>query len=435
MGIEYGAKNLYSAYGVPALDLTFADKKNLIDRISGNNLFTFTRTSSATYVGSDGLIKSASANEARFDHNPITGASLGLLIEEQRSNLFTYSKDFSSGWNPNQVTITTNSALAPDGTNTAALITTNTVSSYNTIEQAPTLSTNTDYCYSVFVKLVSGSGTSSRVVFGSANNLVSPVYASWGLQLDTLAETTDGNTPTVKGYIAYPNGWYRIYMVLNTSAQTNAAVAIRFGTGGVDNVATFYVWGAQVEAGSFPTSYIPTTASTVTRTGDSASITGSNLTSFYNQNQGTLFCRFRNFGYGNAYHAGSGVSFDNNQFQRNMISLNMRRDGPFYRNGALVIFNDTTFTDSLTTSGSSNNINDTVNYYNFVGSFSSTKRAFTYNGITPGVNSTTITMPTISRFLISTNSNYVYDAFTGYISRISYYPFQLTDSQLQNLTK
>jgi hypothetical protein len=197
-----------------------------------------------------------------------------------------------------------------------------------------------------------------------------------------------------------------------------------------------YMWGAQLEKGDFLTSYIPTPSTTVvTRNADSASITGSNLTSFYNQTQGTLFCRFRNFGYGNAYHAGGGgVSFDNSQFQRNMISLNMRRDGPFYRNGALVIFNDTTFTDNLTTSGSSNNISDTVNYYNFVGSFSSSRRAFTYNGLTPGVNTPTITMPTISRFVISTNSNYVYDPFTGYISKISYYPSQLTDTQLQNLT-
>jgi hypothetical protein len=182
-------------------------------------------------ITSDGLILALDA-----------GNSKGFDDDE---NLFTYSKDFSSGWSANQVTIVANSALAPDDTNTAALITTNTVSAYNTIQQTPTLSTNTNYCYSVFVKLVSGSGTSSRVVFASANDLVSPAYVSWGLQLDTLAETSDGNTPTIKGYISYPNGWYRIYMVLNTSTQTNAIVSIRFGTSGVDNVTTVYLWGAQ----------------------------------------------------------------------------------------------------------------------------------------------------------------------------------------------
>jgi hypothetical protein len=181
-------------------------------------------------------------------------------------NLWTYSEQFDNGaWGKNQVTVTANQGIAPDGTLTADLVTTNTVSAYNTLNQFPTLSTNTNYCYSVFVKLVSGSGTSSRVVFGAANSGVSPVYASWGLQLDTLAETSDGNTPTVKGYIPYPNGWYRLYMVINTSGQTNPSVGIRFGTGSADTVNTFYVWGAQLERGSSVTDYYPTTSTTKTR--------------------------------------------------------------------------------------------------------------------------------------------------------------------------
>lgn len=185
---------------------------------------------------------------------------------DKYENFLTYSEDFSNvAWGKSNVSVTANQGIAPDGTLTADLVTTNTVSAYNTLEQFPTLSTNTNYCYSVFVKLVSGSGTSSRVVFGSANDQVSPVYASWGLQLDTLAETSDGNTPTVKGYIPYPNGWYRLYMVINTSLQTNANVSIRFGTGGADTVNTFYVWGAQLEKGSSVTDYYPTTATTKTR--------------------------------------------------------------------------------------------------------------------------------------------------------------------------
>ena len=86
MGIEYGSKNLYKEYGIPTLDLTFSGKKSLVDRISGNNLITFTRSSTATYIGSDGLVKYASANEGRLDYDQTTGESLGLLIEEARTN-------------------------------------------------------------------------------------------------------------------------------------------------------------------------------------------------------------------------------------------------------------------------------------------------------------------------------------------------------------
>ena len=74
------------------LDLRFAQNKNLTDTVSGNNLVTFTRASSGTYVGSDGLIKTAATNEARFDHDLATGESLGLLMEEARTNLFVKSE-------------------------------------------------------------------------------------------------------------------------------------------------------------------------------------------------------------------------------------------------------------------------------------------------------------------------------------------------------
>ena len=233
--------------------------------------FKFTRDSIGTFVDANGSIQTASGNEPRFDHDPVTGEFLGLLIEESRTNLFTYSEQFDI-WQKSNISITANQGIAPDGTLTADLVTTNTANTYNTLDQLTTLSTNTNYCYSVFVKLVSGSGTSSRVVFGSSSSGVSPVFASWGLQLDTLTETSDGNIPTIKGYISYPNGWYRLYMVINTSSQTNAKVQIRFGTGGVDNVATFYLWGAQLEIGPYASSYIATNGSSVTRAADLLSI-------------------------------------------------------------------------------------------------------------------------------------------------------------------
>ena len=103
----------------PTLNLNFAGSRTLDPRI------TFTRTSSATYMGRDGLVKIAPANSARFDHryNPTTGEieSLGLLVEEQRTNLITYSEDFSI-WtkqttSPGVVGITTTTeTTSPDGT-------------------------------------------------------------------------------------------------------------------------------------------------------------------------------------------------------------------------------------------------------------------------------------------------------------------------------
>ena len=71
----------------PTLDLNFARVKTLDPRI------TFTRSSGGSYVGADGLIKYAGVNEARFDHDPATGESLGFLVETTRTNLLSWSEE------------------------------------------------------------------------------------------------------------------------------------------------------------------------------------------------------------------------------------------------------------------------------------------------------------------------------------------------------
>ena len=73
----------------PTLDLNFAATKRLDPRI------TYSRASTGTFVGSNGLIQSAAVNQARFEHNPLTGESLGLLVEDARTNLVRYSQDMT----------------------------------------------------------------------------------------------------------------------------------------------------------------------------------------------------------------------------------------------------------------------------------------------------------------------------------------------------
>ena len=157
MAIVYGAN-----YGRPTLDLNFAKNKSLIDTISGRNLVTFTRSQTArgaTYVGADGLIKTAAANEPRFDHNPTTGESLGLLVEEARTNLITYSQAFNNtnysiGYDGGG--FTENATVAPDGTLTASKLTRNTGTSgafwgkYN--RQSIPVTNGTAYTLSCFLK-------------------------------------------------------------------------------------------------------------------------------------------------------------------------------------------------------------------------------------------------------------------------------------------
>ena len=97
----------------PSLNLNFARARALDPRI------TFTRASVGTYVGRDGLIKTAGNNEARFDHDPTTGESLGLLIEESRTNeVFNSSLFNESAGNPSfnqSAAVQQASEVGPDG--------------------------------------------------------------------------------------------------------------------------------------------------------------------------------------------------------------------------------------------------------------------------------------------------------------------------------
>jgi len=291
MGIHYGKADFIN-YGKPSLLLDFARNKSLVDRISGNNLITFERASIGTYVDENGLIKTAAADEARFDHNPETGESLGLLIEEQRTNLYTQSSDmYNSYWGPVNLIRTPNATIAPDGTNTATLLVANTTNGTHTIKPNIAISTSFN-TVSVFLKsngdqyfMIRGDNQSNFCVF----DLINGVIAS--------SSTLNSTTASI---MEYPNGWYKCIVsyipagvgndpefYLANSSTYNTASFSGTGANGV------YIWGAQLEAGAFPTSYIPTSGSTFTRQPDIAQITGTNFTDFYNQNEGSFIATFK----------------------------------------------------------------------------------------------------------------------------------------------
>jgi hypothetical protein len=99
--------------GVPVLSLDFLTSNTLDPRV------TFTRSTTATFVGSNGLIQTAAINAPRFDYNPVTLAPNGLLIEEQRVNSLLYSDQFQQATWSKVGVVTANATTAPDGTTTA----------------------------------------------------------------------------------------------------------------------------------------------------------------------------------------------------------------------------------------------------------------------------------------------------------------------------
>ena len=258
---------------------------------------TFTRGTNATYTNSAGNVQlTAGINNARFDYDPVTLACKGLLIEEARTNLLTYSEQFDNAiWSKGNITTIPEIIIAPSGQLAGdALIESTLASSYHYVDCTQTKSAAIKtYTYSVYVK---DKGRHVAITFSDngSNGVSGRVDPSTGTSLGAGAYGIGWASSSLT-ITSVSNGWYRVIMVFTTDASTvlgvqvslyNSSLSTNVYTG--DGVSGAYVWGAQLEAGAFPTSYIPTTTAAATRNADVASMTGTNFSSWYNQTQGTF---------------------------------------------------------------------------------------------------------------------------------------------------
>ena len=278
----------------PSLDLNFAANKSLVDDISGNNLITFSRASTGTFVGSNGLLQTAASGVPRFDHNGATGESLGLLVEEARTNQLIYSQDFAGNFEESNAVITANAGVSLDGQPNATKLsaTTSNTSHYVYLSDQ---STTSPRIVSLFVK----AAEYSRVWIGTAISITGP-YVSFDLTSNTVLQTAGSLVSGSARVEDVANGWKRIsFGTTETSTSRdnfmvglidpNATTTYRNGDSWVGTAGHgVLIWGGQIEPGAFPTSYIPTTGSQVTRAADVASMTGTNFSSWYNQSAGTV---------------------------------------------------------------------------------------------------------------------------------------------------
>ena len=436
--VTHPRDDIWNIGGTPSLDLNFASNRSLIDSVSSNNLVTFTRASGGTYVGDDGLVKTATTNEPRFDHDPVTRESLGLLVEEQRSNLLTGSEDFSpSYWVPlNSVSVSSNTVLSPDGNSNTDKFIENTNTTHKVLARNFTLTANTTYTYSLFVKSaernslmihVRKSDYSDR--FGASFNLSTQVATVETAGLGLLSSTD------IK---KYPNDWYRISITGNIGSNTSAVVTMYLiGGGGAfdigytgDGSSGIYLWGAQLEQGSFPTSYIPTSGSIVTRNADNASITGTNFSGWYNQSGYTIFTNHvsppvtQNGPYPRIFNITTTSSGDVNRLNHYHAPLVVGG----YRIGASVIENNTIGHVDLNTTFSQGLV------AKMASRFAENDSSLSLNGSIVG-NDNNSSINSVSRDILTIGAAINQQYLNSTISRFIYLPTRLPNTTLQRLTQ
>lgn len=321
--------------GVPVLSLDFLTSNTLDPRV------TFTRSTTATFVGSDGLIQTAAINAPRFDYNPVTLAPNGLLIEEQRVNLFLNSLINGTSLSTQSVTVT---AVA------------HTISFYGT---------GTITLSGAAVATVTGTG-----IYPSRRTL-------------TFTPTIGVLVCTVTGSVQY----------------------------------------AQIEAGLFATSFIPTAGSTVTRAADIALMTGTNFSSWYNASEGSIVAAFDVYspsavdGFGRVYQIDDTTN-------NNAIALTKQNGNTLFF--GIVSVAGATQAQLLTSALSANTPAKVATAYKLNDFGQAT------NGGTL-VTDTSGTIPTVTQIRLGSLTSGV-SSMNGHIRTITYYSSRLTNAQLQALT-
>ncbi len=393
----------------------------------------YTPTTTAPITRYVPKLMTAVSGQPRIDFDPVTLACRGLLIEESRTNLFQRSEEFDNAyWSKVSGTVTPNASTAPDGTTTMdKWVVDNTVTStaaYLNLGVTKAASATT-YTLSYFVKAaekggfriyVRDSATSANfsiVTFNITNGTIQTAASAGGTFTAASAPT-----PTDCG-----GGIYRCSLTFTTGTETSIAIRpFAMNSDGTaftgDGTSGIFVWGAQLEAGAFATSYIPTTTASATRAADVATMNGVNFSSWYRQDAGTFLVE-----------AGA---IDN------ISGTTARAYVSTFSSGLSDLFaieaRSSTNTRVRTVVGGVSVTPDVV--FDALGVSTKIAGAYGSNGATvavPGIAPATLTssLPTATSMYLGGRADGVAGAqINGSIRRVIYWPSRLTDAQLQALT-
>lgn len=406
-----GAANIAGASGFSAtrqrLNLNFLSGGSLDPRI------TTSGGTNGTRVNSAGLI--VPATTPRFDYDPVTLAPKGLLIEEARTNLLTGSADFTATYwtEAMEITVAADNAVSPDGGTNADKLTDITTSGVRHRLLRNYTFTAAAHTLSAYVKRIDHRWVRLFFYDGATN-----FFANFDLLNGVVGSKHASATSTIT---SVGSGWFRITLTATAAAAAGNIQIVMMDSDDAGSPVLYtgagtslMIWGAQLEAGSFATSYIPTTSATVTRAADVASMTGTNFSSWYNASEGTFLVEydtlFANTSPNSAYLAG----LDNSSSKRLLYVSSGSNQLSSY-DGATIISTPNVATGASAQKGGL--------------AYSAAGRAICANGgaVTTG------TGPFSGTSLNIGHSGGV-NSFNGHFRRLFYYPQRVSNAQLPALT-
>ena len=246
-----------------------------------------TFTGSIDYIS----IKEVTGDQPRLNYdisNGVVQSCPSLLLEPARTNLITYSEDFSQ-WTASNLTVTDNNAISPDGTLNASKLTAVSGSATKRIQETGFSTTSTERCYSIFVK----TDDIKAIQLLHSGDLQG--FARFDLVDYTVGSVGSKTTATIQNY---GNGWYKCTAIFNSTNAFGSSLYVYFSDSAIGSyggtssqVGDLFIYGAQYEEGSYPTSYIPTNGSSQTRAAETCDDAGNAAT--FNSTEGVLYAEFK----------------------------------------------------------------------------------------------------------------------------------------------
>jgi hypothetical protein len=263
---------------------------------NGNGDLTFTRASTAVRTNSTGLLESMGSGVPRLSY--MYGSCPALLLEPQRTNLALRSEEFdNASWTKTRSTITANTTTSPNNTTTADKLVEDINFGSHDCQQSVAMTTGLSYTFSTYAKISENRYMILRYFSGGAFTTNSIV------QFDLLNGTATNSVTFPASAFSITNvgnGWYRCTITQTTSSTANGNCGIQMSKDGItssyqgNGIDGIFLWGAQIEVGAYPTTYIPTTTATVTRIADAFSRNNIYTNGLITSSGGTWFVELRN---------------------------------------------------------------------------------------------------------------------------------------------